>query len=431
MATESREGNLIAFADANVKAICVANWDTDGDGEISYDEAAAVTNLGSFYNNNSITSFDELQYFTGLTSINSNAFSFCSNLSSIVLPNNLNSIGDWAFWGTGLTTITIPNSVTGIGEGVFGNLEQITLEEGNPVFDARDNCNAIIRTETNSLVVGCNNSIIPNSVTAIERRAFGGCSGLTSIIIPNSVTSIGYNAFTETGLTSIIIPNSVTSIGVYAFAGCTNLNSVILSNALTSIEDCTFRGCGGLTTITIPNSVTTIGESAFEECSSLTSLTIPTSVTSIGNSAFDFCTSFVSIEIPNSVTSIGDWAFAESGLTTITIPSSVTSIGIGAFSGCANLNEISVDSGNPVYDSRDNCNAIIETATNTLINGCSTTIIPNSVTSIGEGAFEGCTSLVSIEIPNSVTSIGMDAFWGCTSLVSIDCLLYTSDAADE
>jgi hypothetical protein len=455
----------ISFADANVKAICVANWDTDGDGEISYDEAAAVTNLGSFFNNNSITSFDELQYFTGLTSINSNAFSFCSNLSSIVLPNNLNSIGDWAFWGTGLTTITIPNSVTGIGEGVFGNLEQITLEEGNPVFDARDNCNAIIRTETNSLVVGCNNSIIPNSVTAIERRAFGGCSGLTSIIIPNSVTSIGYNAFTETGLTSIIIPNSVTSIGVYAFAGCTNLNSVILSNALTSIEDCTFRGCGGLTTITIPNSVTTIGESAFEECSSLTSLTIPTSVTSIGNSAFGYCTNLTSITVqaltpPNlgsnvfqdvdttipvyipggtldAYSSANGWneftnfieitiTFADANVKALCVNSFDTDedgeISIDEAAAVSDLG--SIFSGNQLITSFDELKYFtgLSAIGDYAFSGCSgLTLItlPNSITSIGQNAFAGCTGLTSIKIPNIVTTIGEEGFSGCTGLTTL------------
>ena len=208
--------------------------------------------------------------------------------------------------------------------------------------------------------------------------------GLTTAIIPSSVT---YNGTTY----------SVTSIGYYAF-----------------------RGCSSLTSLTIPNSVTSIGKYAFEDCSSLTSVTIPNSVTSIGEWAFKGCSSLTSVTIPNSVTSIGKWAFNGcSSLTSVTIPNSVTSIGIGAFAGCSSLTSIVVESGNTMYDSRENCNAIIETASNTLIAGCQSTTIPNSVTSIGGAAFSGCSSLTSVTIPNSVTSIGGAAFRGCSSLTSV------------
>ena len=120
------------------------------------------------------------------------------------------------------------------------------------------------------------------------------------------------------------------------------------------------------------------------------------------------------IIIPDSVTSIGDNAFAWcTGLTSVTIPNSVTSIGDEAFSGCSGLTSLKVEDGNPKYDSRNNCNAIIESSTNTLIAGCKTTTIPSSVTSIGEKAFAHCTDLTSITIPNSVTSIGNGAFSHC------------------
>ena len=207
------------------------------------------------------------------------------------------------------------------------------------------------------------------------------------------------------GLTTATIPETVTYDGT--------------TYSVTSIGGCAFWYCSSLASITIPTSVTSIGSSAFEYCSSLTSVTIPNSVTSIGSSAFCVCSSLTSITIPNSVTTIGNHAFALcSSLTSITIPNSVIFIG-EAFVGCSSLTSIVVESGNTMYDSRENCNAIIETASNTLIAGCQSTIIPNSVTSIGSSAFYGCTFLTSLTIPNSVTSIGSAAFAYCFSLTSI------------
>ena len=292
------------------------------------------------------------------------------------------------------------------------------------------------------------------SVTSIGSGAFRYCRGLTSVTIPNSVTSIGEHAFYGcSGLTSVTIPNSVTSIGASAFSGCSGLTSVTIPHSVTSIGRSAFSGCSGLTSVTIGNSVTSIGEFAFYDCTGLTSVTIPNSVTSIGELAFGYCSGLTSIVvdkgnvnydsrdncnaiietatntlitgckktiIPNSVTSIGNGAFYGcSGLTSVTIPNSVTSIGKSAFSNCSGLTSIVVDEENKNYDSRDNCNAIIETATNTLITGCNSTIIPNSVTSIDYYAFSGRSGLTSVTIPNSVTSIGEGAFWLCSGLTSV------------
>ena len=202
--------------------------------------------------------------------------------------------------------------------------------------------------------------------------------------------------------------------GVFAGKDITLFDEFKYFTGLSEISDKAFKGCSSLTSITIPNSVTRIGVEAFAGCSGLTSITIPNSVTSIGGDAFRGCSSLTSVTIPNGVTSIGWYAFLGCReLASVTIPNSVTSIGGGAFAGCSGLTSIVVESGNSKYDSRNNCNAIIETSSNKLIVGCKYTFIPTSVTSIEPHTFDGCSGLTSVTIPNSVKSIGQSAFQNC------------------
>ncbi|GHT72932.1 hypothetical protein FACS189456_2700 [Bacteroidia bacterium] len=235
-------------------------------------------------------------------------------------------------------------------------------------------------------------------------------SKITSVVIEQGVTSIGSVTFANCReLTSVSIGNSVTYIGYAAFYGCSRLTSITIPNAITSIDNYTFYGCTGLTSVTIPNSVTYIGYAAFYGCRGLTSITIPNSVTSIGYAAFEGCRGLMSVTIGNSVTSIGDDAFEDCrGLTSVTIPNSVTSIGDGAFEGCRGLKKLTIEDGKTALSLASNFDSIetLYLGRNTKYRSLSLSfgkvlkqvIIGNSVTSIGDGAFSGCSGLSSVTL---------------------------------
>ena len=324
--------------------------------------------------------------------VNGGVFTNCSNLEEVILSNNLIEIGDYTFYYcTSLTSVTIPSSVTNIGSSAFGrcnSLINVVVDSGNNVYDSRNNCNAIIETATNTLIAGCKETVIPNSVTGIGDYAFYYCDNLSSITIPNSVTSIGEDAFFYcTGLTNITIPDSVTSIGNAAFMDCSGLTSVTIGSGVTSIGDRAFSQCYRFTSINIPSGVTSIGDQAFSGCRGLTSVTIPNSVTSIGQIAFYDCRGLTSVTIGSGITSISKQAFDScSNLTSIIIPNSVTSIGDWAFDSCSSLISVTIGSG---------------------------------VTSIGNSAFSYCTGLTNVTIPNNVTSISSSVFYNCSHLTSV------------
>jgi len=210
-----------------------------------------------------------------------------------IIPNTVKKIDYYAFDGcSSLKSVNIPSSVTSIGFGAFNGcsgLTSMTVDIDNTKFDSRGNCNAIIQTSTNTLIAGCQNTIIPNTVTKIRDYAFDGCSTLKSIVIPNSVTSIGQSAFYDcSGLTDATISNSIKSIQWGTFYGCSSLTSVTIPNSVTTIDECAFMHCKKLSSVDIPNSVTTIGESAFRYCN-LSSVVIPAKVTRIKDNAFDGC----------------------------------------------------------------------------------------------------------------------------------------------
>ena len=332
------------------------------------------------------------------------AFYFCFFLSEIVIPSSVTSIGDWAFsCCDSLSKIVIPSSVTSIGKGAFSY------------------CDSLLEI------------VIPSSVTSIGDSAFYGCYSLSEIVIPSSVTSIADGAFSSCdSLSEIVIPSSVTSVGYGAFSFCSSLSEIVIPSSVTSIGKGAFSHCDSLSEIVIPSSVTSIGKGAFSHCDSLSEIVIPSSVTSIGDSAFSSCFSLSEIVIPSSVTSIGDSAFSSCfSLSEIVIPSSVTSIGDRAFSSCDSLKYIFIPksviclNGNPFakWNGKLEClspNFVYED--DVLFNkdksriisfrnqNIESYVIPSSVTSIGKGAFFGCSSLKYISIPKGVIGLSGNPF---------------------
>ncbi len=338
---------------------------------------------------------------------------FTTPIGDLVIPESVTkenityavtSIGSRAFFQcSGLTSLTIPSTITNITAGAFngcGGLRSISVDEGNTVYDSRENCNAIIETETNKIIVGCRNSFIPNSVTAIGRYAFNGSIGLTSITIPNTVTFIDYDAFSDCdSLSSVYYLGNLTewlsiTFGNHAIPSNHSLyidnellTDLIIPECITEIHNNAFERVTSLTSVTIHNSVTSIGYSAFCYCTGLTSLIIPNSVRTIGNWTFIGCTGLTSVVIGNSLRAIPGWSFKEcTNLTSLTVGNSVTSIEFSAFHSCENLR---------------------------------TLVIPNSVTTIEMAAFSSCHRLTTVTLGSNVTRIECYAFYECDMISNV------------
>lgn len=410
-----------------------------------------------FYRFSNCPSLRKIVLPEGVSSLSQESFKNCDNLQQIIMPNSLEDIENEVFSECEkLERIHIPAGVKSIGKKVLSscpNLKEITVDPKNPYFDSRENCNAIIDSKTGKLIIGCKGTVIPAGITSIGENAFLG-SGIESIVIPESVTEIGESAFEKClSLKSVTLPSSVTTINDRAFSNCTELQSIVLPSKLKTIGMEAFASCQSMTELMIPASVDNIGMDICMDCPNMQSIKVDSknpvydsrnNCNAIIESAKDkIVLGIAGTSIPKTVKSIGSYAFNSSLIDRVYIPRRVIHIGTGAFSYCRSLYAISVDPRNSVYDSRNNCNAIIETASNTLIAGCVRTEIPQSVTSIGKSAFQGgltlsilnfsdnikviddyafvdCEQINTIILPTTLNYIGTNAFANCNSLNNIE-----------
>ena len=384
----STNGNVVtpyavAFGDG---VTVVSNTYANGKGVMKLSGTVTTIGYRAFYNK---TSLKSIIIPNTVTSIGEQALYNAYYLTYFNLHSGLTSIGAGAFYSVSLSSLSIPSTLLTIDDNNpfrDNKISSITVDPNNPMYDSRDNCNAIIQTSINKLVTGCKNTVIPNTVTNIGNYSFFGCD-----------------------ITTITIPDSVTRIGEYSFRNCKELTSIHIPVNATTILSSAFMYCNKLAYITVdPNNQK---YDSRDNCNAI-----------IETATNELIISSKNTVIPNTVTKININAFyAHDGLASINIPASVTSIGAGSlFGACGNLSTITVDPSNPVYDSRDNCNAIIHTATNKIIAGCKGTIIPSTVTTIEGSAFYNVSGLTSIVIPNSVTSIGTQAFRYCGTAITCE-----------
>lgn len=468
--------NIIAFADETAKAKLVAAFDTNADGELSIGEAAAVTSAADFKaafgSTKSIRSLDEFQYFTGLTEISESTFENWLLLTSIALPENIQSIGNSAFNGCSkLVSVSIPDAVSTIGTSAFAGctkLESVSLPEtmssiGSAAFSACISLQDVViprgitRIES-STFANCKSFThicIPDNVISLYNNAFYGCSSLESIEIPGSVGTICYGAFRDcAGLTSLTLHNGTKCIERYAFYGCTNIVTIHMASTIDCIQVLAFNylpslshvffddinavlnevrsdlssdsaglltysggpihlylGGEEVTEIAIPEN-STISTYAFKNCAYITKVIIPEGISSIPTCAFSGCAGLSEITLPLGIRQIKEGAFSGcSGITTVSFPEvGLNSIEKSAFYGCTGLTTLTLPEGlGSIGDSAfQGCT------------GLNTINFPNTLSTIGIDSFRECTELGNLTFPISLTKIGMRAFEGCTKLSSFE-----------
>ena len=323
-----------------------------------------------------------------------NSFNNLPLLEKLDLPNSLEEIEDYTFCCcTSLSEINIPSLVSRISDTSFcgcSSVEKILVSPDNKTYDSREGCNAIIETRTNRLIIGCKNTIIPDTVEIISEHAFAMQSNMHSIFIPASVRiiNIGYHGFMggdNSTLRSISVSNNNT-----IYDSRDNCNAII--------ETASNKLIVGCNTTIIPNSVKSIAGHAFQGCTGLEELNLPETIENIEENAFKGCTSLRKIYIPSSLSYVDKSFWTMNG------------------EGHSSLEAITVSKGNQNYDSRNGCNAVIATKSNVLILGCKNTVIPHSVNGIANYAFQNCKEMKNILIPDSIERIGAYAFSGCRSL---------------
>jgi len=392
---------------------------------LTSDSVLTISGSGDMYDG-SISRWNSYRYTIAtvviddnVTSIGNSAFYDCKNLTSITIPNSVTSVGDYAFYDcSSLTSVTIGNSVTTIAEYAFYGCSSLQTVNYNAI-----NCTmkrGFYPPFYGSALTTLN---IGSKVKTIPDYAFCMCDSLSSVTFGNSVTYIGELTFAScSSLTSITIPDSVIHIGNNAFADCIGLTSVIIGGNVDSLDYAAFRGCSSLISITIPESVTFIESNAFANCTSLQTVNYNAiNCTYMGyvngnpwNSVFYGCTAFTTLNIGNQVKTIPDYAFYNrDSLTSVTIPDSIAYIGYSAFQGCTSLQTIN-------YNAINCTNASVWNGIFEYCTALTTLNIGNNVKIISPYAFAGCSGLTSVSIPENVTYIGAGVFRNCSSLQTIN-----------